>query len=85
MRLNLQLVRASQFLQQFKLDIHYKPGKKHIIPDAWSRLANSNIDITEPSYLEVDTLYIYNTTLIEIHPNLVSWILAGYNSDLWWA
>lgn len=29
-------------------------------------------------------MYIYNSTLIEIHPNLVSPILARYNSDPWW-
>lgn len=49
-----------------------------------SWLASSNIGATEPSYLEFDTLYVYNSTLIEIHPNLVSRILAGYDSDPWW-
>ena len=82
MRLNLRLVRASQFLQQFKLNVRHKSGKEHIIPDALSRLANSNIGTADLSYLELDALYVYNTTLIEIHPNLVSRILVGYDSDL---
>ena len=41
MRLNLRLVRASQFLQQFKLDVRHKSGKEHIVPDALSRLASA--------------------------------------------
>ena len=36
MRLNLRLVHASQFLQQFKLDVRHKPGKEHIVADALS-------------------------------------------------
>ena len=82
MRLNLQLVRASQFLQQFKLDIRQKLGKEHIISGILSWLASSNIGATEPFHSELDALYVYNTTLIEIHPDLVSQILAGYDSDL---
>lgn len=84
MRLNLRLVRASQFLQQFKLDVRHKPGKEYIIPNALSRLASSNIGTADLSYSELDALYVYNTTLIKIHPNLVSRILAGYDSDPWW-
>lgn len=83
MRLNLRLVQASQFLQQFKLEVRHKPGKEHIIPDALSRLANTAPPPTDPQYSELDALYIYNTTLIEIHPHLISQILAGYDSDPW--
>ena len=85
MRLNLRFVRASQFLQQFKLDVRHKPGKEYIIPDILSRLASSNIGTTEPSYFELDALFLYNTTLVEIHPTLVSRIIAGYNADAWWS
>ena len=81
MRMNLWLVRASQFLQQFKLDIRHKPGKEHIIPDALSRLASTNVSYTDPSYSEFDALFTYNTTLIEIHLGLVSRILTGYVDD----
>lgn len=85
MRLNLRLVRASQFLQQFRLDVRHKPRKEYIIPNALSRLANATPTPTDPYYSELDALYIYNTTLIKIHPHLVSRILAGYDSDPWWA
>ena len=35
-QLNLGLVRASQYLQQFKLDVYHKAGKLHLVPDALS-------------------------------------------------
>ncbi len=85
MRLNLRLVRASQFLQQFKLEVRHKPGKEHIIPDALSRLASSNTGHADPQHSELDALFAYNTTLVELHPTLISRILAGYEADPWWA
>ena len=81
MRLNLRLVRASQFLQQFKLDVCHKPGKKHIILDALSRLASTNTRHSDPQHSELDALFTYNTTLVEIYLALVSRILAGYEAD----
>ena len=85
MRLNLRFVQASQFLQQFKLDICHKPGKNHIIPNALSRLASANTRYLEPQHSELDALFTYNTMLVKIHLALVSQILVGYKADPWWA
>lgn len=85
MRLNLWLIRTSQFLQQFKLDVRHKPGKEHIIPDALSRLANVNTDTAESSYSKLNALFLYITTLVEIHLTLVSRIIARYKADAWWS
>lgn len=82
MRLNLRLVRASQFLQQFKLEVRYKPGKKLIIPNALSRLASSNTGHADPQHSELDVLFTNSTTLVELYPTLISRILAGYKADL---
>jgi len=41
-KLNLRLVRASEYLQCFWLKIRYKSGKTNIIPDALFRLLSSN-------------------------------------------
>lgn len=70
MRLNLRLVRASQFLQQFKLEVRHKSGKEHIVPDALNRLASANRH-QDPQHSELDALFIYNTMLVEMHPALV--------------
>lgn len=83
MRLNIRLVRASQFLQQFKLDVCYKPGKDHIIPDVSSHLASANIPHADLEHWELDALFTYNTMLVKIHPALRSQILAGYRADPW--
>ncbi len=85
MRLNLRFVKASQYLQQFKLDVRHKPGKEYIIPDALSRLASANIGQADPSYSTFDAIFTYNTTLVEIHPELISRILAGYEANNYWS
>jgi len=41
-KLNLRLVRASEYLQRFQLKIWYKSKKTNIIPDALFRLPSSN-------------------------------------------
>lgn len=40
-KLNLRLIRASQYLSQFNLRVIYRPGKIHLVPDALSRLLGS--------------------------------------------
>ena len=85
MRLNLRLIWASQFLQQFKLNVRHKPGKEHIIPDALNRLASTNSPPTDARHSELDALFVYNIKLIKIHPTLMSQILAGYDANPWWA
>ncbi len=47
MRLNVRLVRASQFLNGFRLTVRHKPGKEHIVPDALSRLASTNSNLAD--------------------------------------
>jgi len=41
-KLNLRLVRASEYLQRFQLKIQYKSEKINIIPDVLFRLLSSN-------------------------------------------
>ena len=85
MRMNVRLVRASQFLRQFHLIVRHKPGKEHIIPDALSRLASANSSGHDAEYAELDALFVYHTTLVRINPDLVKQILDGYMSDGWWS
>lgn len=47
MRLNLRLVQASQFLQQFKLDIRHKPRKERIILNTLRHLTSVNSQPTD--------------------------------------
>lgn len=50
-----------------------------------SRLANTNVGCSNPTYFKLDALFMYNATLIEIHPNLILKILAGYEDNKYWA
>ena len=83
MKINVQLVRTSQFLRQFYLIVRHKPGKKHIIPDALSRLASANKSGHDIGYAKLDALFVYHMTLVRINPDLVKQILDGYTSDSW--
>ena len=85
MRMNVRLVRASQFVKQFYLIVRHKPGKEQIIPDALSRLASTNNLGHKLEYAKHDALFVYHTTLVRINPDLVKRILDGYASDRWWS
>lgn len=87
MRMNVRLVRASQFLRQFPLVIWHKPGKEYILPDALSRLAsaNTNLPSHDPAYSELDALFAYNTMLVAMNEDLAQRIVKGYESDPWWS
>jgi hypothetical protein len=58
------LVRASNYLQQFNLNVHHKPGKEHIVPDALSRLKSSSKATTTPEldFDAIDGADAYNFT-----------------------
>lgn len=55
-KLNLRLIRASEYLQRFRLDVRYKPRKANIVPDALSRLASRQIRPNQDSEGELDAL-----------------------------
>ena len=46
-RANMRLIRGSQYLSQFRLDVHYVPGKDNVVPDTLSRIkcAPTKVDI----------------------------------------
>lgn len=60
-KLNLRLVRASIYLSQFQLEVKYRLGKQHIIPNALSRLPATPIDtgtdINAFGALDIDTYH----------------------------
>ena len=85
-RLNLRLVRASQYLQRFDLDVRHKPGKSNVIPDALSRLPSTNQQATAmpPEHAELDALYSYTTTLVEMSDDFKARVVKGYQKDPAW-
>ena len=85
MQMNVYLVCASQFLRQFRLVVRYKPGKKHILSDALSRLAsaNANPPSQDQAYSELDALFVYNATLVAMNEDLAQRIVDSYESNPW--
>lgn len=85
MRINVWLVRASQFLRLFHLIVRHKSEKEHIIWDVLSRSANTNNSGHDSEYAKFDVLFYYNMILVQINPDLAKHILDGYISDEWWS
>ena len=82
-RSNIRLVRVSQYLSQFSLDIRHKPGKDNIVSDALSRLSSTDMCLSGSNdYSELDALYVYNTTFVEISENFRNRLIQEYFNDL---
>jgi len=90
-KLNLWLICASQYCSQFELDIRYKPGKTHIVPDALSRLSQltkvSSTTTTEANSFDVleefhtDMKESYHVSLIELLSNFRKCLMKRYKKD----
>lgn len=89
--LNLRLTRASTYLFQFNLDVRYRSGKQHVIPDALSRLSaasnsefflalkalNLNLYHTGVEDLNLEEV-IYNGLLLTMSPAFKKKFIDGY-------
>ena len=87
-KMNLRLVRASDYLQRFELVIRYKPGKQHIVPDALSRLESSYSDPAPAEIGELDALlahyatpYCFTASLVEMSQEFKQRVTKGYLKD----
>lgn len=79
--MNICLIKAFYFFQQFCLVVQHKPGKKHIIPYVFNKSANTNNTIHGSDHFKLNNLIIYHMTLVEINPNLEKRILDGHTVD----
>ena len=87
-KLNLRLIRASEYIQRFRsLEFRHKPGKQHVVPDALSRLHAATIIDRDTTEGQLDILHscAYTTSaLVELSPELRQQILDGYQADKSW-
>lgn len=87
-KLNLWLIQASEYLQRFCLNIHYKPERTNTISDALFRLAScdylSETDESSLDALHTAAISTYFNTLIELSSAFCQWILDGYVLKGWW-
>ena len=84
-KFNLRLVRASNYIQRFNLDIRHKSNKQHIVSDVLSRLINDNINasmIKDFDENELDVLF--TISLVEMKKGFRNRILDDYKTNLNW-
>ena len=79
-KLNLRLIRASEYLQRFRLDVRYKPGKVNIVPDALTRLASREYRAETNESLDTLSVQCYPVSLVEISPEFRQRLIDGYNT-----
>jgi hypothetical protein len=93
MRMNLRLIRVSQFLSQFSnLKIRHKSRKYHLISDALFRLQNLNKENLSDDHAKLNELfveynkivYVYNTILIKLNAEFRARIIEKYFRDETW-
>ncbi len=67
-------------------EISHKHVKAHIVPAASSCLAsaNPNLSSLDPEYSELDALFTYTTTLVDIHSYLIKRIIDSNQDDECW-
>jgi hypothetical protein len=89
--MNLRLIRASQFLNQFSnFEIRHKSEKYHLISDALSRLQSLNKENLSDDYVKLDELFAehavcaYNITLIKINSDFRQRIINEYFKNEAW-
>lgn len=80
-KLNLRLVRASDYIQRFELEFRHKPGKQHIVPNALFRLPSDNASLPSQNG-ELDALF--TTVLVEMEEGFRKKVVDGYRSDQNW-
>ena len=84
-RLNLWLVCASEYLSRFQLDIHHKPRKTHLVPDALSWLPSLNGTPSEDAPMgELNAFHGTSIMLVQIHDDFKDCIKARYDTDQFW-
>ncbi len=92
MRMNLRLIKASQFLSQFfNLKIRHKSDKYHLISNALFRLQSLNKKNLSDDHAELNDLfvehnviYVYNITLMKLNSEFCKRIIENYFKDDAW-
>ena len=96
-KLNLRLVRASDYIQRFSFIILHRPDRLHVVPDALSRLptssspqngltsvsSSSHFDLTSPpaDYGDGELDVLYVCTMINLDEDFRQKLLDGYVTD----
>ena len=81
-KLNLRLIRVSNYIQRFFLIIRHKSNKLHIVSDALFRLVSSNISFN--SSFEKKLNVLFTASMIEMNKSFKKNMIDDYKNDLEW-
>ena len=87
-KLNLRLIKTSNYLQRFNLNIRYKSNKQHIMSNVFFKLVNVNIEnllwkfFANDDENKLNVLFI--ASLIEMNEFFRKRIIVEYENDLNW-
>ena len=93
-KLNLRLVRASEYLQCFRLDVRHKPSRTHFVSDALSRLSSReairrpNVQLDEgilnTLHARTANSWTLAASIVELSDNFKKRLIEGYDTDPGW-
>ena len=83
-KLNLRLIQAAQYIQQFKLELYHKPGKTNIVPDALSRLPADTEEPPSVPILDSFQGYAFTAVLVQMSSTFKEQLKEGYSKDTKW-
>jgi hypothetical protein len=83
--LNLRLAKASIYLQQFSLDVRYRPGRLHLVPDALSRLRPKTVPESDlETNILNDVAHVFHAIIVKMSDDFKDRIKAAYQADPLW-
>ena len=83
-KLNLCLIQAAAYIQQFQLKIHHKSGKQNTVSDALSRLSCQEAEANEESILDtlfIESIYIFHVLITEVSDKFKTSLRKDYECD----
>ena len=85
-KLNLCLIQAAAYIQQFQLKIHHKSEKQNIVSDAFSRLScqEAEAEANEKSILDTlftESIYIFHVLITEVSDKFKISLRENYKHD----
>ena len=86
-KLNLHLIQAAVYIQQFQLKIHYKFDKQNIVSDILSRLSCQEAEANEESILDIlftESIYIFHMLITEVSDEFKISLREDYKCDSQW-
>jgi hypothetical protein len=84
--LNLRLAKASLYLQQFDIDVRYRPGKLHLVPDALSRLQLKKMPESDPNAdILDDVAHVFHAIIVELSDDFKERLVQAYKADALWS